>query len=131
LNAAPCLRALDDPHPNHSPFRERKRWGSTFVSRTSIKFATQQLECRRGANGSLPNAELLDRLGAFKRDGAHTAPNNAAFDESLRAQNPEWGLRDIGDLDSLAQDAGLSPAALTAMPANNWVLAFTRPLRQN
>jgi SAM-dependent methyltransferase len=84
-----------------------------------------------GADRFLRPGGRLFVYGAFKRDGAHTAPNNAAFDESLRAQNPEWGLRDIGDLDSLAQDAGLSPAALTAMPANNWVLAFTRPLRQN
>ena len=33
--------------------------------------------------------------GPFMRKGAHTAPSNAAFDQSLRAQNPEWGVRDL------------------------------------
>jgi hypothetical protein len=75
---------------------------------------------------------LLDRdgrlfvYGPFKRDGAHTAPSNAEFDASLRARNPDWGVRDIADLDRLAQASGLSSAAVTAMPTNNYVLTFTR-----
>jgi SAM-dependent methyltransferase len=84
-----------------------------------------------GAGRLLRPGGRLFVYGPFKRDGAHTAPSNAAFDESLRAQNPDWGVRDVGDLDSLAQDAGLSPAELSAMPANNWVLAFTRLPRKN
>jgi Protein of unknown function (DUF938) len=69
--------------------------------------------------------------GPFKRDGAHTAPSNAAFDMSLRAENPDWGVRDIGDLNALAEAAGLSQAEITAMPANNLVLAFARDVRHN
>ena len=38
--------------------------------------------------------------GPFMRDGAHTAPSNAAFDASLRAENPEWGVRDVRRSDS-------------------------------
>jgi len=69
--------------------------------------------------------------GPFKRDGEHTAPSNAAFDQSLRAENPEWGVRDIADLNMLAQNAGLTAAEVTPMPANNLVLAFARAVRQN
>ena len=65
------------------------------------------------------------------RDGEHTAPSNAAFDATLRAENPEWGVRDIRDLSALADKAGLSLAEITPMPANNLVLAFTRALRHN
>lgn len=64
--------------------------------------------------------------GPFKRDGAHTAPSNAAFDAKLRAENPEWGVRDVGDLSALAQAAGLTLIATTPMPANNLVLTFAR-----
>ena len=35
------------------------------------------------------------------------------------------------DLNTLAQAAGLTAAEITAMPANNLVLAFTRAVRQN
>jgi SAM-dependent methyltransferase len=68
--------------------------------------------------------------GPFKRDGAHTAPSNAAFDATLRAENPEWGVRDVGDLSALAQAAGLTLINSAPMPANNLVLAFARAQRQ-
>ena len=63
--------------------------------------------------------------------GQHTAPSNAAFDASLRAENPEWGVRDVADLNALAQEAGLTAAEIAPMPANNLVLAFARGVRQN
>lgn len=69
--------------------------------------------------------------GPFMRDGTHTAPSNAAFDVTLRAENPEWGVRDLRDLRVLASGAGLSLIEVTPMPANNLVLAFGRALRQN
>jgi len=64
--------------------------------------------------------------GPFKRDGQHTAPSNAAFDESLRQGNPEWGVRDIADLDHLAERAGLVLRDTFEMPANNMILVFGR-----
>jgi len=84
-----------------------------------------------GAGRFLAPGGRLFVYGPFKRDGAHTAPSNEEFDASLRARNPEWGVRDIADLDREAQAAGLTPAVPTAMPSNNWVLAFTRLDRQN
>jgi SAM-dependent methyltransferase len=84
-----------------------------------------------GAGRLLRDGGRLFVYGPFKRDGAHTAPSNAAFDTSLRAENPDWGVRDIGDLNALAEAAGLSQAEITAMPANNLVLAFARDVRHN
>ncbi|MES1155285.1 MAG: DUF938 domain-containing protein, partial [Pseudorhodoplanes sp.] len=72
-----------------------------------------------------PDAKLF-LYGPFKRDGAHTAPSNAAFDQSLRTRNPEWGVRDIADLEALAQRDGLSLANIVPMPANNMILIFER-----
>ena len=69
--------------------------------------------------------------GPFKRNGAHTAPSNAAFDATLRAENPDWGVRDVGELSALGEAAGLTLANITPMPANNLVLAFVRTERQN
>jgi SAM-dependent methyltransferase len=64
--------------------------------------------------------------GPFKRDGKHTAISNAVFDTSLRQGNPEWGVRDVGDLRRLAADAGLGLVEITEMAANNLILAFER-----
>jgi SAM-dependent methyltransferase len=67
--------------------------------------------------------------GPFKRDGKHTARSNAVFDTSLRDNNPEWGVRDIADLQALAESVGLSLIEIAEMPANNLVLTFARSKR--
>jgi SAM-dependent methyltransferase len=64
--------------------------------------------------------------GPFMKDGQHTAPSNAAFDASLRAENPEWGVRDIADLRALAEESSLILMDEGPMPANNFILIFER-----
>ena len=64
--------------------------------------------------------------GPFMRDGIHTAPSNASFDASLRARDPDWGVRDIAELSALAVRHGLSAIKVTSMPANNFVLTIIR-----
>ena len=84
-----------------------------------------------GAGRFLREQGRLFVYGPFRRDGAHTSPSNAAFDASLRAENPKWGVRDVSDLNGLARSAGLTEAEISPMPANNLVLAFTRTLGHN
>ena len=69
---------------------------------------------------------LLVLYGAFMRNGAHTAPSNAAFDASLKARNPLWGVRDIADLERVAESSGLSLRETIEMPANNMSLVFCK-----
>jgi SAM-dependent methyltransferase len=80
-----------------------------------------------GAARYLRGDGRLFLYGPFKRDGKHTAPSNAAFDASLRDRDPEWGVRDIADLEKLAAGAGLVLIEIAEMPANNLVLVFARP----
>ena len=64
--------------------------------------------------------------GPFKRDGKHTALSNAVFDASLRERDPEWGVRDIADVEKLAAGVGLVLMETAEMPANNLILVFER-----
>ncbi len=80
-----------------------------------------------GAGRFLGIGGRLFLYGPFKRDGKHTAMSNAVFDTSLRQQDPEWGVRDIADLEKLAASAGLSLIETVPMPANNMILVFERP----
>jgi SAM-dependent methyltransferase len=64
--------------------------------------------------------------GPFKRDGKHSAISNAVFDTSLRESNPEWGVRDIVDIEKLGSHAGLALLETVEMPANNLILVFGR-----
>ena len=79
-----------------------------------------------GAGRYLRADGRLYLYGPFKRGGQHTAPSNAAFDQSLREGNPEWGVRDIEALEELAGRAGLTRIEMVQMPANNLMLAFAR-----
>jgi SAM-dependent methyltransferase len=78
------------------------------------------------AASRLKRSGRLYMYGPFMRDGEHTAPSNAAFDASLRAENPAWGVRDIADLKRLATATGLGLAEIVPMPANNFILMFER-----
>ncbi len=80
-----------------------------------------------GAGHYLRADGRLFLYGPFKRDGKHTALSNAAFDASLRDRDPEWGVRDIADLEKLAAVAGLVLIDIAEMPANNLILVFARP----
>jgi hypothetical protein len=63
------------------------------------------------------------------RDGVHNAPSNAAFDASLKARNPSWGLRDIAELERVGESSGLSLRETIEMPANNMSLVFSTVVR--
>lgn len=58
--------------------------------------------------------------------GQHTSDGNVQFDRSLRAQNPEWGYRDVNDLVALGAGMGLRLTEQIQMPANNFLLVFER-----
>jgi SAM-dependent methyltransferase len=79
-----------------------------------------------GASKVLRPDGRLFLYGPFKRDGQHTALSNAVFDTSLKTGNPEWGVRDVADVERLANGAGLTLVDITEMPANNLILAFAR-----
>jgi hypothetical protein len=72
-----------------------------------------------------PGAPLV-LYGPFLRSGVHTAASNAAFDASLRRQDPRWGLR---DLDAVVREAGLRGfrlAEVVEMPANNLTVVLRK-----
>ena len=71
-----------------------------------------------GAARVLPSGGILYLYGPYKIGGRHTAPSNQAFDEDLRRRNPEWGIRDLGDVTALAQRNGFGPPETVQMPAN-------------
>lgn len=73
-----------------------------------------------GAGRLLPSGGILYLYGPFKRDGDHTSVSNEDFDESLRAQNPEWGVRDLEAVVELATHQGLTLIEILPMPANNF-----------
>lgn len=78
----------------------------------------------RGAARVLKPGGVVYLYGAYRREGAHTAPSNAAFDLGLRTQNPEWGVRDLEAVVDIAERHGFGLREITDMPANNLSVFF-------
>ena len=80
------------------------------------------VDARRGA--AAPLGRAADSLRPLSAQGVPTAPSNLAFDQSLRARNPDWGLRDVAAVTAEAETQGLRFERLVEMPANNLILVF-------
>jgi len=79
-----------------------------------------------GAARILPDGASLVLYGPYRQAGVPTAPSNEEFDASLRARDPEWGLRGLEAVAALAAETGFGAPSVTAMPANNLLVAFRR-----
>jgi hypothetical protein len=80
-----------------------------------------------GAAARIVPGGILVIYGPFNEGGGFTGPGNASFDEALRKQDPEWGLRDreMVDAAAVAQNFAVEPYRL--MPADNRLLVYRRP----
>jgi hypothetical protein len=79
-----------------------------------------------GAKRALPENGVLVLYGPYRRGGRHTAPSNAAFDESLRARDPDWGVRDLDTVTAVAAEHGLALERVAEMPVNNLTVVFRK-----
>lgn len=80
----------------------------------------------RGSSGLLNAGAPLVTYGPYRLRGQHTAPSNAAFDQSLRSRDPRWGIRDIDSLGELAERTRFLLEERVDMPANNMCLVWRR-----
>lgn len=80
----------------------------------------------KGAGRLLPAGGALFLYGPYRCQGQPFAPSNEAFDASLRARNPAWGIRLLEDVADAAEQSGLIMTATVEMPANNLSVVFRR-----
>jgi len=73
----------------------------------------------------LPNGKFL-LYGPFRVGGRFNGDSNARFDQSLRAQDPSMGIRDLEWIDDMAMLKGLVQQRTYAMPANNLLVVWMR-----
>lgn len=117
-----ALDVLDQPWP-------------AALGRFDALFCANMLHISPEATGAALMRAAVDHLeptgrlvvyGPFIVDGEPTSPGNLAFDADLRARDPAWGLRRLGDLIATASAAGLEFMQRFDMPANNLTLVFRR-----
>jgi len=77
-----------------------------------------------GVGEVLKSKGVLLVYGPFSYAGKHTSKSNQEFDQYLKQHDPLSGVRDIVDLDNLAQTVGLELVEDYAMPVNNRCLVW-------
>jgi hypothetical protein len=80
----------------------------------------------RGSQKILSSGSILYLYGPFKINNQHTAPSNEQFDQYLKIQNPQWGVRNLDDVILLANQYKLKFKEIIPMPANNFSVIFER-----
>lgn len=76
------------------------------------------------ASRLLPAHGILFLYGPFLRNGQAVSENDRQFDQSLRARNSSWGLRDLVQVIESAAANGLALDRQFDMPAGNLSLIF-------
>jgi hypothetical protein len=79
-----------------------------------------------GAARVLPAGAALILYGPYLEAQVETAASNLAFDRSLKDRDARWGLRDVADMDGVADDAGFARTDRVEMPANNLAIVYRR-----
>ncbi|KAJ9576417.1 hypothetical protein L9F63_006729 [Diploptera punctata] len=80
----------------------------------------------RNAGQVLKSGGILFTYGPYAFHGKISPESNVRFDSMLRYENPEWGLRDIDQLTTLAMESSLRLADIVALPANNHILVWNK-----
>ena len=73
-----------------------------------------------------PAGGLLVTYGPYFENDVTPSPGNVEFDQSLRAHDATWGIRQREEVQQQAQQAGLRLCARHTMPSNNLLLVWGR-----
>ena len=129
-------RLAREPAPNLEPPLEldvaKQPWpqveaDAVFSANTAhIMHWPEVVDLFAGVSALLPCGGLFLLYGPFRYGDRHTSDSNRAFDASLRASDPEMGIRDAQELDRVAGKRALLAVADHAMPANNRTLIWRK-----
>jgi SAM-dependent methyltransferase len=125
--AAPNLLApiqLNASEPDSWPLERADAVVNINMTHISPWEATEGL--MRGAGRVLSPGAALFLYGPYFEADVETAPSNLAFDASLKARDPQWGVRNLEDVTAVGVQHGLRLTERIPMPANNLILVFRK-----
>ena len=74
----------------------------------------------------LNHGKIIILYGPFKIANKNTCESNELFDNALKRQNNDWGIRNLQDVNKEAMINGLYQEKLIEMPANNLILIYKK-----
>ncbi len=109
------------------PLRINDRFDGVFSANTAhiMSFAAVKCMLEKVAQCLIDGGKFC-LYGPFNQNGEFTSESNMEFDANLKIQDPEMGIRDLEDLDAVAEEYALHRAYLYAMPANNMIAVWIK-----
>ncbi len=87
-----------------------------------VSIAEGMMKC---ASSILENDGKLYIYGPFKVGGGFTTDSNKKFNDIIESAGvEEWGLKDVNDITSAAEQAGMKLVERVDMPTNNFMLVY-------
>lgn len=80
----------------------------------------------RGAGRLLVPGGILYLYGPYRRDGRQTSESNVRFEQWLKGLSPQYGVRDLADMEREGSANGLLLDEVIDMPANNFSLVLRK-----
>jgi len=74
----------------------------------------------------LKYGKFLILYGPFKIEDKHISESNELFDNSLKIQNNDWGVRNLEEVNKEATINGFKQKQLIKMPTNNFTLIYKK-----
>ncbi|XP_035726708.1 methyltransferase-like 26 isoform X1 [Vespa mandarinia] len=80
----------------------------------------------KNAGKLLKSNGILFTYGPYAIDGTITPESNVQFDRSLKSMNSDWGLRELRELENLAEENNVKLVEIFNMPSNNKVIIWKK-----
>ena len=122
---APLL--LDVLHADVEPASYDAAYSSNTAHIMSVEAVTRMFAL---VGALLRPRGIFCLYGPFRIGGEFNTPSNAQFDASLRRGDSHMGIRDLEMLDELARESGMQRESLYAMPANNFLVVWSKEALQ-
>ena len=74
----------------------------------------------------LKKGQFLMLYGPFKIGNKHISKSNYLFDNSIRAKNDLWGIRNIEEVSEEAKKNSFCQKNIIRMPANNFSIIYEK-----
>lgn len=104
-----------------------KSYDGVFAANIAHIMHWHQIEAMfAGIGASLTSAGIFCLYGPFNNHGKYTSESNRQFDVWIKERDPYACIRDKVDLDLLAKKHNLMPSQAWQMPANNFILTWTK-----
>ena len=110
-----------------SPWPLERRYDGVFSANTTHIMSWPMVQAMyTGIGQALLPGGYLCVYGPFNYDNTYTSPSNARFDAWLKDRDPDSGLRNVEDLDTLANASGMTLQADYEMRVNNRLLVWVK-----